>query len=139
MTQIHNGQNRRYSVLPRHEVFGLQFLTVTRGTFQAEMRQYFVPGTRQAHLQGATIRRSTADGMPVIGRRCRAMPFGIRYERFVPNTLLQPDLIDDIALPVDKKTHAVGARHDFCEVIYQAGHGQVFVNHLPHFKRRDNI
>src|SRR6266404_6609491 len=60
-----------------------------------------------------------------------------RFSRF--NSAFDPYLSGPTVLPVGKETHAVAARENVFEMIFQLPEGQILINNLSHDESRLNV
>src|SRR5260221_7299564 len=115
-----------------NDIFGLQFFSCAGRETHFEMRETVIPRTGNGHLLGTIFRGERGDGVKIFcGARgaekiLRLLDGGLGRV----NSVLEPDFVDALVLPVGEKTDAVGSGENLVEVVFERVEGEVFVDGL---------
>ena len=68
-----------------------------------------------------------------------SLPLLLRKTPALAETVLEPDFVDAVFLPIGEEAHAVGAGHDAVKVFFQFAERQAFIHVLLHHVRWLNV
>src|SRR5882724_3185654 len=130
--QLFDGEDRFECIFVRHKIFGLQFFAGAGRETHFEMREAVVPRTGNAHLLGTIFGGECGDGVKIFcGARGAEEILRLLDGRLGRiDSMLEPDFVDALVLPVGEEPDAVGSGKNLVEVVFERVEGKIFVDGL---------
>src|SRR5690242_3911291 len=120
VAQLFYRKNGCISPVAGDKKLALQLSPAAGREVDAEMRQPFVPRTRNPHLFGAIFRGVSGQRVKLLGCELRPVKLRREFERLAGfDTPFYPHLSGAMILPVGKETDAVGAGKNIIEMLFQ--------------------
>src|SRR5258706_1383371 len=139
--QLLDGEDGVERVFAGNEIFGLQFFAGAGRETHFEMRETVVPRTGSTHLLGAIFGGECGDGVKISGGARgteKIFPLLDRRLGWI-DSMLEPDFVDALILPVGEETHAVGSGKNLVEVVFERVEGKILEDVLRSLKRRLDV